>query len=255
MLMTIDIGNTNIVIGIYKGKDLLTFWRLSTNSSKTSDEYVLQINGLIGMHNISPKDFKGAIIGSVVPHVSQVIKNALKQLCGFDALIVDGGTPLPIKNLYENPWEVGIDRLANAVGGKVKYGSPLIIVDFGTATTLDVLSKEGDYLGGAILPGPESSIEALFSKTALLPRISLDEPKTVLGKTTIQSIKSGIIYGIGGAVDNLIERIWEEIGCSTEVVATGGLAVVFSKFARKIFKTDSDLTLFGLKTIWDYNND
>lgn len=255
MLLTFDIGNTNIVLGIFKGKELIFSWRLSTDSTRTIDEYVLQLQGLFSMGKINCQEFKGVIIGSVVPHVSQIIKQAFQKICNIEVLMMTASTPLPLKNLYENPWEVGIDRLANAVGGKVRYGTPLIIVDFGTATTLDIVSKEGDYLGGAILPGPETSAEGLFKKTALLPRIFLDEPKSVLGKNTVQSIKSGIIYGMSGAVDSLIEKMWEELGYSTEVVATGGLSPTFSKYAKKIFKTDPDLTLFGLKTIWDYNND
>lgn len=255
MILTLDVGNTNIVAGIFKGKEIADSWRLTTDPKKTIDEWVIQLALLFNTHKIDPKAIKGAIIGSVVPRIPNLLTEAIKFFGDIDVMIIDGGTPLPLRNLYDNPWEVGVDRLANAVGGKVRYGAPLIIVDFGTATTLDVVSKEGDYLGGSIMPGPETAADSLFSKTAQLPRIFLDEPKSVLGKNTTQSIKSGLIYGLGGAADVLIERIWEELGYSTDVVATGGLAPMISKFAKKIFKTDNNLTLLGLKIIWDYNND
>jgi type III pantothenate kinase len=253
LLLTVDIGNTNIVLGIFAADKLIDHWRIATEMKKTEDEYALILQGLVALNNVKAEDASGAIIASVVPHLYPVLQKGIQRVFGVEAQLLEHSTPMPVRNLYENPQEVGVDRLANAVGGKMLFGAPLIIVDFGTAITLDVVSPEGDYVGGVILPGLEMSADALYKKTSRLPRILLDKPAGVLGRTTISSMQSGLYFGLVSAVDGIVEKLWKEIGFRSKVVATGGLSPLFAAESKLVTATEPFLTLHGLRLIWEYN--
>ncbi len=251
MLLTLNIGNTSVVIGVFRESNLITSWRVGTDLSKTEDEYAVAFHSLFKLSNLEVGDMTGAIISSVVPQLTLVMNKAIERVFGLTAQALDHQTPLPMRNLYEYPSEVGFDRLANAVGGKMLFGTPLIIVDFGTATTLDVITREGDYAGGIILPGLEMSADALYRRTSRLPQIPILKPHRVLGTNTVSSMQSGLFYGSVGAIEGLIERLWRELGYETKVVATGGLAQLFSHEIRHISALEPFLALYGLKSIWD----
>lgn len=250
MLLAIDIGNTTIMAGIFKGDKIITYWRLFTNLNKTDSEYAIDFDNMFRLRKIKVSSLKEAIISSVVPPLTSVYKNFLEKDFKIKTIILDSNLNIGMKILYENPKEVGSDRIANAVGAIELYGKPIIIVDFGTATTFDVVSKEGDYLGGLISSGIEISADALFRRTAKLPRISIQKPKNVIAKTTVESIQSGLYHGYVGQVDHIIEKIWKELGYKTKVVATGGLANMISEDSKYISKVDSFLTLYGLYLIY-----
>lgn len=255
LFLGIDIGNTKIALGVFKGAELIERWRIATATKQTAEEYAILLDGLFRLHTFIPREeIKNVMIASVVPHLTETMVTSVKEICpAAEVKILTSKLNLGMKNLYLNPDEVGADRLANAVGGKLCFGKPLIIVDFGTATTIDVVDKEGDYLGGVILPGLEMSADALFAGTARLPRIPLSIPETIIGKTTVASIQSGICIGSVASVDSLIERIWEELGYKTEVVATGGYATMLASISRTIKIVEPYLTLYGLKHIWELN--
>jgi len=253
MLLTVDIGNTTIALGIFRGEDLVDHWRISSDLKKTADEYAICIRNLFSLSGREPSDISGSIIESVVPPLTGRLAAGVKRISGKDPFLFNHNTPIDLENRYEIPEQVGMDRLANAAGAKYLWGAPIIIVDFGTAITLDFLDREGAYAGGVILPGLEMSANALFRGTSRLPRISLVRPPRVLGTTTDASMQSGLFFGTLGAVESLIERLWEEAGYKTRVVATGGGA---SEIARGISRLDAFepfLTLKGLNAIWHYN--
>jgi len=250
MLLAIDIGNTTIMAGIFKGDKIKTYWRLFTNLNKTDSEYAIDFDNMFRLRKIKVSSLKEAIISSVVPPLTSVYKNFLEKDFNIKTIILDSNLNIGINILYENPKEVGSDRIANAIGAIELYGKPIIIVDFGTATTFDVVSKEGDYLGGLISSGIEISADALFRRTAKLPRISIQKPKNVIAKTTVESIQSGLYHGYVGQVDHIIEKIWKELRYKTKVVATGGLANMISEDSKYIRKVDSFLTLYGLYFIY-----
>ena len=251
MLLTLNIGNTSIVIGVFRESDLITSWRIGTDLSKTEDEYAVVFHSLFKLRSVEVSEVTGAIVSSVVPQLELVMNRAIERVFGLTAEALDHQTVLPMRNLYEYPSEVGFDRLANAVGGKMLFGTPLIIVDFGTATTLDVITREGDYAGGVILPGLEMSADALYRRTSRLPQVPIVKPARVLGTNTVSSMQSGLFYGSVGAIEGLIERLWRELGYETKVVATGGLAPLFSHESRYISALEPFLALYGLKSIWD----
>lgn len=253
MLLAVDIGNTNSVLGTFEGEECTSFRRISSDSRRTEDEYAVLLHNLFERNGVSVEAIDDIVIGSVVPVLSNVLGAALQQVIGREPFHVTHSVRLPVKNRYANPDEVGIDRLANAAGGVRLYGAPLIVVDLGTAVTLDIISDKKEYVGGTILPGIEMSAEALSRRTARLPLASLEVPPRVIGRTTIESIRSGILYGLIGAIDSMIERIWKELGCRTNVVATGGLAPVVLKHSRFVKHESRDLTLRGLKYIWETN--
>ncbi len=252
MLLVVDVGNTNTVLGIYEGETLSHHWRL-TSGSHTSDELGLALLNLFGNAGIDKCHVSGAIISSVVPPMDLALKEAIVQYLRLKPLFVSTELDLGIEVLYRAPHEVGADRLVNAVAGVEAYGSPLLIVDFGTAITLDVVSRDRAYLGGAIAPGMAVSMEALFGKTARLPKVSLTAPPSVIGKTTMESIQAGIMYGTAGLIDSLVRRVWREIGEETVVVATGGQAESVSAYSETIKKVDPWLTLEGLRLIYRRN--
>lgn len=253
MLLVFDIGNTNIVLGAYEGKELLQHWRISTDRQKTGDEYGMLINNLFTYGGLSIKDIEAVIISSVVPPLVVPLVKMCQRYFSVEPLVVGPGIKTGIFIKYENPREVGADRIVNAVAAHNKYGGPLIIVDFGTATTFCVIAENGDYLGGAIAPGIGISTEALFQRAAKLPRIELVKPKSVICRNTVTSMQSGIIYGFVGQVDGIVSRMKEELGQEPFVVATGGLANLIAMESSTINAVEHFLTLEGLQLIYQLN--
>lgn len=246
MILVIDIGNTNIVLGIYKEERLLHLWRVSTNAKATSDEYFVMIHNLLHLHNIDPKMIQNTVIGSVVTPLESVFQDVSKRLTGENCYVVSVDSFPDMEIKIDNPKEVGADRLLNASAGFDIYKSPLIIIDFGTATTFDVISEKGEYLGGAIAPGLMLSLDALTEKAFKLPRIDLEKPPLVVGKNTPHCMQSGVVFGYAGMVDSMVERISKELGYQLKVIATGGLAKLIQPVSLTIEEVVDDLTLSGL---------
>ncbi|CAM2861586.1 type III pantothenate kinase [Hathewaya histolytica] len=259
MILVMDVGNTNIVLGVYKDTELISFWRVSTDANKTSDEYGIQVIQLFKHNNIEIKDIEGVIISSVVPNVMYSFEHMVRKYFNIEPLIVGPGIKTGINIKYDNPKEVGADRIVNAVAAHEIYKEPLIIIDFGTATTFCAITAEGDYLGGAICPGIKISTQALIERAAKLPEVKLEKPKTVICKNTVTSMQAGIIYGYVGQVDFIVNKMKEEMKAIGEseplVIATGGLAVSISEESSTIHKVEPFLTLNGLKTIYQKNKE
>jgi type III pantothenate kinase len=253
MLLTIDAGNTQTVVGLFNEAELVDHWRIATDAERTSDELALMIQQFLGFHGFSFDDsITGVAISSGVPRVTAELRQMTERYFGFGALVLEPGVRSGMPILYDNPKEVGADRIANAVGAYDLYGGPSIVVDFGTATTIEAVSDRGEYLGGAIFPGVEISLDALFGKAAGLRRVELIEPKHVIGKSTAESIQSGVIYGFSAQVDGLVDRFMAELG-ECEVIATGGLAEPFLPHSRTVQHFEPWLTLFGLRIIFERN--
>ena len=252
MLLVIDIGNSNIVMGTYSGKNLMKHWRISTDRQKTGDEYGMLINDLFRYQGVKISDVKDIIISSVVPPLIVPCERYFK----IRPLIVGPGIKTGIKLNYENPRAIGADRIVNVVGAFEKYGGPLIVIDIGTATTFDIVSETGDFLGGVIAPGIMASADSLVNSTAKLPRIELVPPKSVIGHNTISCMQAGIIYGYVGQIDALVEKIRAEMGAQwqAKVIATGGLAKMIHKESKTIDKIDHFLTLTGLRVLHERNS-
>ena len=253
MLLLIDVGNTNIVFGIHNDTELLDSWRMATATNRSVDEMGLMILQFLSMKGVRPDEIDDIVIASVVPPIMYPLLRALKRYVGKDPIVVDGNMDLDIRVKYDNPHEVGADRIVNAIAVYEIYGGPSIIVDFGTATTFCAIDAAGDYLGGAILPGIKISLEALFNKAAKLPRIEIVEPHQVIGTNTVGSMQSGIYYGYAGSVDYIVEKMSQELSKDgkVNVVATGGLARLIAGESRTIGTIDRSLTLKGLKIIYD----
>jgi type III pantothenate kinase len=249
MLICIDIGNTNTVIGIFIKNLLKNYYRVSSNHFLTVDECGILIRELI--EGTKTEKIEGVVIASVVPALTSVYQEMSLKYLHSEPIIVSSKLPLGIKILYDDPEQVGADRIANAVAAFKLYGGPVIVVDLGTATTFDVVSRRGDYLGGAISPGIETSSANLFQKTALLSKVELKKPKKVIGTNTQDSLKSGIIFGAIGQIDEIVRRIEKELGERPKVIATGGLAELISKDSNTIQIINPTLTLQGLKMIYD----
>ena len=278
MLLAIDVGNTQTVIGLYgkdendstgtgAERDLMDHWRIATSPERTSDELALLVQEFLGFHGFSfaaPKldegelapaerqSITGVAMCSGVPRVTAELRQMTERYFGFPALVLEPGVRTGMPILYDNPKEVGPDRIANAVGAYDLYGGPTIIVDFGTATTIEAVSEAGEYLGGAIFPGVEIAMDALFGRAAGLRRVELQPPKHVIGKSTAESIQSGTIYGFSAQVDGLVDRFVAELGECT-VVSTGGLADLISPHARTVQHYEPWLTLYGLRIIFERN--
>lgn len=253
MLLVIDIGNTNIVLGVYRNEKLVGHWRISTDHSKTSDEYGLLFHQLLHISDIQPSEVKGAIISCVVPPLLNTIETTCSEYFSVKALVVGPGIKTGMPILYDNPKEVGADRIVNSVAGYEKHKRSVIIVDFGTATTFDCVSKKGEYLGGVIAPGLMISTEALVRAASKLPRVELTRPRNVIGKNTINSIQSGIVFGYAGLVDRIVNKIKKEMKDNPGVIATGGLAELVAPECETIDEVDQFLTLEGLRIIFSRN--
>ena len=253
MILAVDIGNTNIVIGCIEQEKIYFVERVSTDISKTELEYVVEFKTLLDLYHIDMKDITGCIIASVVPPLNNVVKAAMEKLLHISPLLVGPGVKTGLNILMDNPGQLGSDLVVNAVAGLQYYGAPIIMIDMGTATTISVVDEKKNYIGGMILPGVKVSLESLVNRTSQLPRISLEAPKKVIGKNTIDCMKSGIVMGQAACLDGMIDRIWEELGYQTGVVATGGLAGSIVPYCKKMIIHDNELTLKGLYIIYCKN--
>ena len=256
MLLVFDVGNTNIVLGIYKDKKLIKDWRINTDKEKTSDEYGMLISNLFKYDDVDMDDIEDVIISSVVPNVMHSLENFCIKYCNKKPLVVGPGIKTGLNIKYDNPKQVGADRIVNAVAGIEKYGYPLILVDFGTGTTFCAISEKGEYLGGTIAPGIKISSEALFQRASKLPRVELQKPGMAICKSTVSAMQSGIIYGYVGLVEKIISMMKEELNCGpVKVVATGGLSSLIASETDSIDYVDKFLTLEGLKVIYEKNKE
>ena len=255
MLLVIDVGNSNIVLGIYDGAALLRSWRISTDKSRTSDEYAVLLHSLFAQAGLGFGSVKASIISSVVPPLTGVMEAISRDFFHHAPYVVGPGikTGMPIQ--YDNPKEVGADRIVNAVAGYEKYRCALVIVDFGTATTFDYVNKKGEYCGGAIAPGLAISQEALFQRASKLPRVEMVKPQSIIAKNTVNSMQAGIIYGYVGLVDGIVTRMKSEGKDNPKVIATGGLAKLIAPETRNIDHVEEYLTLEGLRILYQRNRE
>ncbi len=256
MLLVLDVGNTNTVLGLYEldhAHQLIAHWRVSTNKTQTTDEYGVLFRNLFAMQSLPAEAVSGIIISSVVPPIDGTLREVCERYFHLKPLFVEPGikTGMPIH--YDNPNEVGADRIVNGVAAFEKHGGPVIVVDFGTATTFDAVSAKGEYLGGVIAPGIGISADALFTRTARLPRIEIRRPAKVLGTNTVHSMQSGLFFGYLGLIDGILARLIAEMGGSVKVIATGGLAPLFAGSSEYIAEADDLLTLDGLRILWERN--
>ncbi|MEA4898772.1 MAG: type III pantothenate kinase [Christensenellaceae bacterium] len=256
MILTLDIGNTNIKTALFEGEELLNYWRISTNRSMSSDEYGMLLNNLFTFGGRRMNDVTGIVMSSVVPTINFTIDHMCRNYLGRAPMMVGPGIKTGINIKYENARELGSDRIANAVAAYHIYGGPCIFIDFGTATSFGVVNEKGEFLGGAICPGIKMSSEALVEQTAKLPRFELMRPETVIGKNTITNMQSGIVYGHVGMVNYLVRKMKEELGApSARVIATGGLALLLSGATDAIDVLDGLLTLKGLRIVYEKNTE
>jgi type III pantothenate kinase len=253
MLLAADVGNTHTVLGLFKGEELVADWRVATRHDMTCDELGVLWRSLLTQADLARRALEGMIVSSVVPDLDGAIALTGRKYFDQQPLFVGPGIKTGLPILYENPHEVGADRIVNAVAAKERYGAPVVVLDFGTGTTFDLVSPNGEYMGGIIAPGLGVSAEALFSKAARLPRVEVRRPESVIGRNTEESLRAGLYYGYLSMVEGLIARITESLDQPTPVVATGGLAGVFADDLKVLHAVDPGLTLEGLRLIWDRN--
>jgi type III pantothenate kinase len=254
MLLTIDIGNTNLTLGLYEGEKLGAHWRLATDNNRMPDEYGLQFLGLLQNAGKTLKDIHGISLASVVPPLTGRVVQACREYLKQEPLVVDAGVKTGIKIRYEDPKAVGADRVCDAVAVLKFYGGPACVVDFGTATTFNAITKEGEYLGGAITAGINLAAESLFTRAAKLPRIDLQRPPSVIGRNTIHAMQSGLLFGYVSMVEGMVARFRSELGSDMKVIATGGMAEVIAKETQVVNFIAPWLTLDGLRMIWELNH-
>lgn len=254
MLLAIDVGNSQTVIGVFDGEDLHRHWRISTEAGRTPDEHALLFQGLLAFVDLSfSRNVHGVVLSSVVPAVTEALREMTERYFHFPPVVVEPGIRTGIALRYENPREIGPDRIVNAVAAAELYGAPAIVVDFGTSTNFDVVGAGGDFVGGVIAPGVQTSMDALVVRAARLPKVEIVRPPAVIGSTTVGAMQSGIVYGFAGQVDALVRRIREELGGEAAVVATGGLAAAVLEASDEVDTHDEWLTLKGLRLIWERN--
>ncbi|MCJ7522808.1 MAG: type III pantothenate kinase [Dehalococcoidia bacterium] len=255
MLLAIDIGNTNIVLGVFDGENLKATWRISTDVHKLEDEYAVVLLNLLSMKGLRFADIDAAVLASTVPPLVTIFDEMCRSYFKVTPLVVGPGTKTGVKVALDNPREAGADRVLNAAAAHKRYSGPLIVIDFGTATTLDAVSEEGDYLGGAIAPGILISAEALFERAAKLPRVELVRPPKAIGRGTITAMQSGIIFGYVGLIEGIVARMKKELGGEVKVIATGGLADIIARETGIVDAIEPDLTLFGLRMVYEMNSE
>lgn len=252
MLLTIDIGNTQTVIGIYDGAELMHMWRVATNKADTSDELRLKLMPLLQSEGVTCENVNGSIVASVVPALTAAWNNALAGALGAKPLVCSAETAGELfATTYDNPSEIGADRVADAVAARTLYGAPVVVVDFGTATNLEVIDADGRFVGGIIAPGLETSAAALFAHATKLPAIDLVDPGSAIGKNTVHAMQSGIVYGEADRVDGFVRRVFDELGYGAPVVATGGLATTMAPLCETVTHVNPELTLEGLRLIYE----
>ncbi|HEV8426593.1 MAG TPA: type III pantothenate kinase [Pyrinomonadaceae bacterium] len=251
MLLVIDAGNTNITLGVFEDDDLIVQWRIVTDHDKGSDAYALALRNLFESADIDLTKIHAAVIASVVPPLDQTLKRMVQQCFAVTPLFINHTVDTGLKILYDSPGDVGADRIVDAVAAVTKYGAPCIVVDFGTATTFNVINADREYLGGVIAPGIMISAEALFMRAAKLPRVEIKRPDKVIGSSTVRAMQSGLYHGYAGLVDGVLERVIAELGTKPHVIATGGLAPLIATASKFIEKVDGTLTLDGLRLVYE----
>ncbi len=254
MLLAVDVGNTTTVIGVFDGQDLAQHWRISTDANRTADELAVLFGGFLTFANLSfSRNVHGVVISSVVPILTERLREMTEKYFHFGPILVEPGTRTGIPIRIDNPLEVGADRLVNALAAYAEYGGPGIVVDFGTSTNFDVVSAKGEFLGGAIAPGVQTSMDALSARGARLPTIELAAPRSAIGRSTVEAMQSGVVYGFAGQVDRIVTEIAAVLPAAPVVVATGGLASAVVRECRTIDHHDPWLTLKGLRLVWERN--
>ena len=254
MLLAIDVGNTQTVLGVYDGAHLLHMWRLATDHVRTSDEIRVQLDGLLSMAGASASDIDGTVLATVVPTLKRRWQKVCRVMFDCETLVLDAASAADLldTSAYRNQAGIGADRIADAVAAKSLYGTPVIVLDFGTATNMEAVDREGNFAGGIIAPGVETSMKALFSGAALLPEVELVDPGTSLGLDTTEAIQIGIVYGEADRVDGLVRRMWQQLGYETTVVATGGLCTAFAPLCTTVSHVNPELTLEGLRIVYEH---